>query len=162
MIEIFNMMLHAREASAQSNCLKRKVGVCIPLYGGEETRWGANQSGLACTICERDTCPALHAEVNAILKAIYEQEERAIDTLYIWAEVSCRACLSFIKRYSTVRTIYCLSPESYFTEYPVIARRSEEIRQRKIYAAALGIEIIELDREEIIEHELSKHNRGDV
>ena len=160
-VEAFENMLLTYEASKQSNCLKRKIGVVVPVGHGE-TVFGYNISPEPCTACHRNTCSAIHAEVTAVTMLIMTQENRAATSLYIWAEVPCHACLSFIRRYSSIAKVYCLSPESYLTEYPLIARRSEEILQRRSYAKSLGIDIIELDREEIMQYELFKHNKTNV
>lgn len=160
-VEAFEYMLQTYQASQQSTCLRRKIGVVVPVGHGE-TIFGYNTSPEPCATCHRSTCQAIHAEVTAVTMLIMTQENRAVTSLYIWAEVPCHACLSYIRRYSSIARIYCLSPESYLTEYPLIARRSEEITQRRVYAKSLGIDIIELDREEIIQYELFKHNKTDV
>ena len=160
-IKDFDLMLNAKEARETSNCLRRHIGVAIPTRD-EETIWGANKSGLACTKCHRETCSAVHAEVEALIRALKHQKEIDIKKLYIWAEVPCQHCLSFISSYSSIDLGYCLLPSSYATEYPAILQRTEEIRQRKNYAHTLGITIVELDREEVIEYELSKHSQTHV
>jgi deoxycytidylate deaminase len=154
-LETFDLMLEARKASLYSNCKRRKIGVTLP-GPHDENIWGYNNTMLGCPTCDREKCPATHAEVMAIQQAIYCKADREITKLYIWAEVPCHQCLNFIRRYSAVALIFCLSPESYFTEYPVIARRSEEISARREFAKSLGLSITELDREEILQYELSK------
>lgn len=160
-VEAFDLMLSTNEAAKQSNCLKRKIGVVVPVGQGE-TVFGYNTSAEPCQTCHRSTCSAVHAEVVAVTNLIMFQENRGASSLYIWAEVPCHACLSFIRRYSSITRVYCLSAESYLTEYPLIARRSEEISQRRGYAKSLGIDIIELDREELLQYELFKRNKTDV
>jgi deoxycytidylate deaminase len=156
----FEYLLEAREASKLSNCLRRQIGVALPVEG--ETLWGHNSSTLPCPTCHRETCSALHAEVQAVVRAI--EAKKNLDTcgLYIWAEVPCHACLSFIKKFSTVAIIYCLSPESYTKQYHLDSTRIEEIKSRKLYARSLGIIILEQDMEEIEEYELSKHTQTHV
>lgn len=160
MTDIFKHMLEAKQVCQYSNCHRRKIGVV--LVAGSDTIWGYNNTTLTCITCKRETCGAIHAEQSAILQAIYIREAQNITDLFIWAEPPCLQCLNFIKRYSAINRIYCLSPESYLTEYPIIARRSEEILERRAYARSLGISIIELDREEILEHELPEHSETDI
>ena len=155
-LETFDLMLEARKASLYSNCKRRKIGVTLP-GPHDENIWGYNNTIKGCPTCDRDKCPATHAEVMAIQQAIYCKADREITKLFIWAEVSCHQCLNYIRRYSAIALIFCLSPESYFTEYPVIARRSEEISARREFAKSLGLSIVELDREEIVQYELSKY-----
>lgn len=157
----FDLMLSAKDAKETSNCLRRSIGVAIPTLDGD-TIWGANKSKITCKSCHRETCSAVHAEVEAIVRALKYQREIDIKKLYIWAEVPCHACLSFIASYSTIDLVYCLMPSTYAIEYPSIDRRSDEIKDRRRYAKALGITIVELDREEVIEYELSKHSKTHV
>lgn len=159
--KIFGFMLQAKRASQHSTCLKRKIGVAIP-YVAEETMWGYNGAAKPCKVCERETCPATHAEVVAINTFISTNTMHTLTTLYIWAEIPCRQCLSYIKRYSSIRQIFCLNRESYGKEYPSVLSRKDEINQRKEYAQAIGIRITELDREEILEHELYLSASDDV
>lgn len=156
----FENLLQAREASKLSNCLRRQIGVAIPVAG--ETLWGYNNSAVPCTECHRETCSAVHAEVQATVRSI--EAKKNLDTcgLYIWAEVPCHACLSFIKKFSTVAIIYCLSPESYTKQYHLNSTRIEEIKSRKEYARSLGLVILEQDMEEIEDYELSKHTQTHV
>jgi len=151
--ENFNHMLQAREASTYSVCLKRKVGVCIDV-AGDESVWGFNAASEPCTVCMRESCPAIHAEVRACLTLLAEKANRLARSLCIWSEIPCRQCISFIHQTTSIRQIFCLSPESYKIEYPLIERRTEEIQIRRVYAKNLGFDVIELDREEIVEYGL--------
>ena len=157
MTQHFESMLSARSVCQYSNCAKRKIACIVPV--GTDEIWGYNNVLQSCPTCSRETCGAIHAEQAAIAQLLYLHEGQDATKMYLWAEVPCKQCLNFIRRYSGISIIYCLSPESYLTEYPVIARRSEEILDRRKYAKSLGISIIELDREEIIEYELSKHSQ---
>jgi len=157
----FDLMLSAKAAKETSNCLRRSIGVAIPTIDGD-TIWGANKSKIQCPSCHRETCSAVHAEVEAVVRALKHQREIDIKKLYIWAEVPCHACLSFIASYSSIDLVYCFMPSTYAPEYPSILQRAQEIEDRKTYAKALGITIVELDREEVIEYELSKHSETHV
>lgn len=160
MTEIFKFMLTAKNVTQYSNCGKRKIACVVPV-GGDEI-WGYNNVLQKCAICSRETCGAIHAEQAAVTQLIYLKEARNATKMYLWAESPCMQCLNFIRRYTAISSIYCLSPESYKTEYPIIARRSEEILCRRMYAKSLGISIIELDREEILEYELIEHSNPDI
>lgn len=162
MIEIFNFMLQARDVRQYSNCSKRHIACVIPLGVKDDTLWGYNNVMQPCKTCSRETCGAIHAEQHAIAQLMYHRLQFETTKMYLWAEPPCMQCLNFINRFSAISIIYCLSPESYLTEYPLIARRTDEIRQRREYAESLGISIIELDREEILEHELSQHSNPDI
>jgi deoxycytidylate deaminase len=153
--ERFNFMLQAREAASYSVCLKRKIGVCIRV-ADFETVWGFNAASEPCTVCMRESCPAVHAEVRACISLMAEKQNRIATALHIWSEIPCRQCLSFIHQTTSIRQIFCLSPESYKTEYPLIERRTEEIQIRSVYAKNLGFDVIELDREEIVEYGLPR------
>lgn len=152
----FQRMLIAKKVCQYSNCQKRKISAIVP--SGDDTIWGYNNVLKICPTCNRETCGAIHAEQAVIMQLLYLQIQQSVNTMYVWAEPPCKQCLNFIRRHSSISVVYCLSPESYLTEYPVIARRTEEIRERRQYALSLGISIIELDREEIIAYELSEHS----
>lgn len=152
-IKTFDIMLEARAISENSNCLRRKIGVIIP--AGEDQVIGYNFSAIQCKECNRPTCPAVHAEVRAI-SILNTHYKIYADKLYIWAEIPCKQCLSYIALHSKIRTIHCLSTDSYSKEYPIISDRKEEILARRTFARSLGIETNELDREEIIDYELYK------
>ena len=160
MIEVFKLMLTAKNVTQYSNCGKRKIACVVPV-GGDEI-WGYNNVLQKCAVCSRETCGAIHAEQAAVAQLIYLKEAHNATKMYLWAEPPCMQCLNFIRRYTAISIIYCLSPESYKTEYPIVARRSEEILCRRMYAKSLGISIIELDREEIIEYDLSKHSETNI
>jgi len=160
--EIFKFMLTAKNVTQYSNCGKRKIACVIPIDSRKKTLWGYNNVLKLCKVCRRETCGAIHAEQHAVAQLIYHRLQFDVSKMYLWAEPPCMQCLNFINRFSAISTIYCLSPESYSTEYPLIARRTDEIRQRREYAESLGISIIELDREEILEHELLKHSNPNI
>lgn len=155
----FDLILKAKSAASWSNCTRRKIGVAIPYNdpddSSEEIAIAANTTQKTDQCCTRSAgpCPAIHAEVNAILNlglSRYLAEE-----LYIWAEVPCHQCLSFIHKQTYIREIFCLSPESYGKEYPRVLDRTSEIQLRYAYADSLGIDVHKLDAEEILEYELS-------
>jgi len=160
-LEDFDLMLQAHEVAKYSNCLRRQIGVVIPAPDGDVI-WGANKSAVTCGTCHRETCSAVHAEVAAILRYYPHTQRLENRKLYIWAEVPCNQCLSFISTYSNIDIVYCLMPSTYAVEYPSILQREQEIKDRKTYAKVLGITIVELDREEVIEYELSKHSETDI
>lgn len=156
---VAKLMLKAKKVSQQSNCDRRKIGAVIS-NGSSEVVWGWNDRGDTTHICTRELgfCPAIHAEVMAIQNLQYSGQ-RIGDSIFVWCEIPCHNCLNFIAKYSRVRRVYCLSLDSYKVEYPRVSERSSEVTNRRAYARSLGIDVIELDREEILEHELSDDSR---
>lgn len=148
-------MLKAKEAGILSNCSRRKIGVYIPIRDKTyHAAFGSNNALNTSQCCTREIgiCPALHAEVNAIINL--GKDILKADNLYIWAEIPCHGCLSYIKRNSFIRDIFCLTTESYGREYPRVLDRTAEIALRLKYASLLGIDIHRLDAEEIRQYEL--------
>lgn len=156
----FQRMLIAKKVCSYSNCQKRKIAAIVPV--GDDTIWGYNNVLKPCPACNRESCGAIHAEQSVIMQLLYLRLQQECTTMYVWAEPPCKQCLNFIRRHSAISVVYCLSPESYLTEYPIIARRTEEIKERRQYAQSLGIAIIELDREEILQYELLGHSQTHV
>lgn len=148
---IFINMLKAKQAASYSNCTKRKIGCIVEV---DEVFYGFNTVEQLCPDCSRETCGAVHAEVSAVSQLLRNRKDRQATELFLWAEPPCLQCLNYIKRYSLIRKIYCLSPESYRIEYPLIERRTSEITQRRKYADLIGVKITELDMEEILSYEL--------
>jgi deoxycytidylate deaminase len=145
-----NYMLAAMFTAMDSKCHRRKIGcVLVDDVYEELVSKGYNSCANNCESCERlnpnNVCPAVHAEVNAISHGFSSSPNE----MYIWSEVPCHQCLSYIAIYSDIATIYCLSGESYYELYPHV--NQEAIRMRKEYALELGMIIIELDRAEIME-----------
>jgi deoxycytidylate deaminase len=150
------LMLTAKDLDWLSNCARRKIGVYIPLpVDNDDASYssiGGNivQSTKQCCTRDLGICPAIHAEVNAILNLGSRKYEAS--RLYIWAEVPCHACLSFIRRQSFIRDIFCLTADSYGVEYPRVLDRKPEIKLREEYATILDLRLHILDREEILEY----------
>jgi deoxycytidylate deaminase len=155
----FRNILKANELQYLSNCTRRKIGVYIPIPDDDcvlsAIAGNAVQSTIHCCMRDAGICPAVHAEVRAI-NNLGSQRYSATE-LYIWAEIPCHACLSYIHQYSYIRDIYCLTQESYGNEYPRVLDRTSEIKLRKDYATVLGIDVHELDAEEIKEYGLLRH-----
>lgn len=153
----FESMIQAKHVGQlTSNCGRRKIGVYIPLNSpelGDIAFTGSNATQSTKQCCGSATngiCTAIHAEVNAVVNL--RGYRYLVDSLYIWAETPCHNCLSFIRRYSHITKIYCLSTESYGIEYPRVNDRTSEIRLRDEYAADLGFQIHKLDVKEIEEY----------
>lgn len=147
-------LLMASYIAHKSNCKRRKIGAAI-LDSSNTYICAANKAAIACEECHRDTCPAVHAEVGAIQNAYEFKALGSATTMYVWAEVPCHQCLSFIKLHSDISIIYCLTPESYSVEYKLSEGRLEDIVKRREYAKNLNISIIEIDRKEVLDYELS-------
>jgi deoxycytidylate deaminase len=151
----FQRMLKAKELDWLSNCTRRKIGVYIPLPADSDGAMfaaiGGNSTQQTNHCCKRDIgiCPAVHAEVNAIMNLGRQRLEAK--ALYIWAEIPCHACLSYIRRFSSIRDIYCLTTESYGIEYPRVLDRIPEIKLREEYASMLDLNLHQLDAKEIYE-----------
>lgn len=155
----FVNMLKAREFKQLSNCKRRQIGVYIPINKDSVTSAiGFNSTPSEETCCKRDLgyCTAIHAEVSAILNL--GGHKNSASSLYIWAETPCLACLSFIKTKSFIRTIYCLTAESYALEYPAVMHRPIDLQYRMEHAQSLGLDVVRLDAKEIEEYELSRIN----
>lgn len=157
------MMLQAKSAGFNSTCSRRKIGVYIPVPGTEDTiAIQANnnpQSICQCCMRESNVCPAIHAEVNAVMNL--GTFRFSVYKLYIWAETPCHQCLSFIRRYSHITDIYCLTTESYGIIYPRVLDRTSEIRLRDEYADSLGFQIHKLDVKEILDYGKRKCNNNE-
>lgn len=156
----FTHMLMARDVAQYSNCAKRHIG-CVS-FTGDSYIFGYNSVVNKCTTCSRETCGAIHAEQMLIIHLMERKSFKSVDNLYLWAEVPCIQCLNFLKRYSSIRTVFCLTPQSYAAEYPLIEQRLNEILQRRALARELGITIVEYNREEILNHELHQPTEGSV
>ena len=156
--EQFDWMLKCRDyKDVTSTCKRRKIAAIIPNRGnGPLSYIGSNNPTGSLHCCSRDKgiCPAIHAEVDVVIKA---KTQVILSTeLYLWAETPCHQCLSFIRRHSFIDTVYCLTTESYGSEYPLVLDRKEEIAFRDEYAKSINLTIVKLDREEILEYELLK------
>lgn len=153
----FLCMLQARHYADMSNCAKRKIGVYVPLARPDDDAViaviAANKhpSEQDCKVCSRQTCPAIHAEVSAAF-VLARSKETTAHRLYIWAETPCLNCLSIIKKYTDIDMIYCLQTESYGKIYPPVRDRISEIAVRDGYAKQLGLTVIKLDADEILEY----------
>jgi dCMP deaminase len=71
--DLYWMALAYEAAEKESNCNKRRVGACIVSKQGRRTATGANISEEGCTICNRKTCRAVHAEVTAIKRLPHDR-----------------------------------------------------------------------------------------
>lgn len=159
----FLFMSMAKEAQRHSNCLRRQIGVAIPVCNDPDNVYtNANCSPVTCEVCTRDfACPAIHAEVKAV-SSMDRIDYYDCKTLYIWAEVPCHNCLSYIFTRSAIREIFCLIPEKYAKIYPPVFTNTERIVARKLYAKRLGIDVIQIDPEEVLQYELSRDKQTNV
>jgi len=153
-------MLQARDFAVHSNCLRRRIGVVFRYPGFMFT--GANAPTVKCRACNRakGDCPAIHAEVKTLLLA-GSFATRPNTALYIWAEIPCVACLSFIAEYTehNCNYIHCLTQASYAKEYPNVLAYTESIAVRHAYALKLGITIYEHDAQELLRPVETKHEQ---
>lgn len=158
----FFCMTKARDYAYASDCDRRQIGVYIPIKVDSIKEdliasIGVNSPMSKQHCCNRETgdCPAIHAEVYAIMHLGSHRSEAS--TIYVWAETPCLNCLSFIKRFSSITRIVCLITQSYGKQYPRVLDRTAEIAKRDSYAQTLGLDVVKLDIEEIIQNEFSKH-----
>lgn len=137
-------LLIAKQVGEVSLCKRRKIGVVLFYPFSREISTGVNGfKELTCDSCTRTIeCPAIHAEVEAILNM--QTFARLATKLYIWAEVPCLNCLSFISHQTSVRDIYCLHPSLYYQYYERVKDYHENLTLRRNYAKKLGITLHEL------------------
>jgi len=146
---LINGMLLARESARSSRCQRRRIGAVVHTY---KTYYiGYNSPAIVCKECTRlkGVCPAVHAEVSAITMCLRQSHRDIIAELFVWSEIPCLQCLSFIHQTGLIYNIYCLTPESYQVEYPHLCY--EDIERRRVFAADLGILVHELDREYLLD-----------
>jgi deoxycytidylate deaminase len=139
-------LLMAKSLSEGSKCWRRKIATVIPIPCTQgEVRVGINGfSNFVCNDCTRMIeCPALHSEVQAIINC--RPFNSLVRDLYVWAEVPCLNCLSFIHHQSEITTIYCLAPSLYEQFYGRVKDYSERIALRRAYAKRLELTVIEID-----------------
>lgn len=148
---ILDGMILARMAAESSNCHRRKIGAAINITHNKTWYMGSNNSPISCIDCTRLTgiCPAIHAEQSALLPAVANQVEPLTGVMFVWSEIPCETCLSFIRRTECVGMIYCLSPLSYRDAYPHL--NWDSIAYRTEFAKRLGLVIVELDMHKIME-----------
>jgi deoxycytidylate deaminase len=130
----------AKLCSTSSLCNRRKIGVLIRNSTTDDIHYNYNYSP-DCDYCTRTTeCPAIHAEIYTIAtspKGFY-------DELYIYAEVPCKNCLSYIHSFSSIRKIYCLNPYLYSKDYPRVLEYGYQIKERLLYAATKGFTVTQI------------------
>lgn len=136
----------AKFAGESSKCKRRQIGAVLAKDQYKYIK-RSNSPSLPCAECTKTThkeCPAIHAEAACVVEsghtAMYCKD------LYVFSEVPCLQCLSYIKKYSGVENIYCLTPESYAPFYPAVLDpwRLDQIEERKSYAHRLGFRVFEL------------------
>lgn len=132
-------MLIAKQVSQLSNCNRRKIGAVVEHDGVYVI--GSNGTKGKCKCCNREVgdCPAVHAEVDAILQL----PQGISGTLYIWAEVPCVQCINFIATYTEIKMIHCLTRNTYAREYPRVLSYGPSILQRRALAKRHDITIIQ-------------------
>lgn len=140
-------MLLARDHARTSRCRRRKIGAVLTI---ENIFFlGINSIIKGCDECTREKgyCPAIHAEVRVITAALHNKIDPTGATLYIWSEIPCHQCLTFLAQHFC-KSIYCLTPESYIIEYDKLCK--SQIEARREYSTSLGLVVIELDRNELL------------
>jgi len=108
-VEELNYFNEARKLLPLSNCLKRQYA-CVIVRDGRVISEGYNESPTACTTCARldiahnagsyDDCPAVHAEVSALINAPQELLEGAELYLVCADEpnpIPCPGCAKLLK-----------------------------------------------------------------
>jgi dCMP deaminase len=160
----------AKEWAVVSPCLSRGIGAVVVdrdgiILGAGNNSWNDKYHGCSNeTICPRkqkgfksgeglDTCPAIHAEVNAILDAGAGKGVIFSGTLYCWCGVPCKWCAGIIVN-AGIKKVYCFDDRSVGSISYIDL--GEKILQE------CGVEIItyskEFVEEKILEGDMSEWN----
>lgn len=150
MDSIRHYMAIAKQASTFSNCNRRKIGAVIEHNGIYAI--GSNGTKSKCKCCTRETgdCPAIHAEVDAALKL----PQGISGTLYVWSEVPCVQCINFIATYTDIKTIHCLTINTYAKEYPRVLKYGPSVIARLKLAKQHNISVIRHRTDYLLEESL--------
>jgi dCMP deaminase len=100
-------MVMAIAAAARSTCRRLQVGCVITNMQGTKILgigYNGNAAGLSnqCDSSEPGACGCIHAEVNALLKAPYENNQLILYTTYS----PCLACAKLILNSQVTRVVY--------------------------------------------------------
>jgi dCMP deaminase len=118
----------AKEWAMVSPCLSRGIGAVVVnkngnILGAGNNSWNDGFHGCSNEmVCPRktkgfksgeglDTCPAIHAEVNAILNSTRSGEFIWGSSLYCWCGVPCKWCAGIIVN-AGIKKVYCFDDRS--------------------------------------------------
>lgn len=146
--QIQRYMLMCRDIAQTSSCERRSIGAAFVIPGGDAFL-GANSPAMRCVTCTRAAgmeCAAVHAEVAA-LRCAQWNVSLPKTRMFVWAEVPCMACLSYIYHATRGRCkqIDCLAVAQYASIYPRVLDNLVNIHERFELANRLGITIVTHD-----------------